>query len=305
MPVTEMRRIGFYTLPKVHPTHLKANKAVAALVSRLAEVEILAETISNDYGEDLLLQTHHDNWADSFSIRVQVKHADLKRNRKGELSYSFETEHLWRWANHSDPVLVFIFDKSSSDFFMISPKEHFSIWDLANTAKKNLTIKFSDKNRANVMSLKDMIWRERIRYFSKMIADLESRHFYNVTPKKSDFLETATVVSNLIKSIGILEDDCFSAGFRTSVTNASNNFAKKEDHRELGLRGAFMLSVLGELDKITKSGMPLNVLEHCTEVSGHYFRCFHNADWRKLSAKFDEAWYPFGIRKLSKSALKK
>ena len=81
----------------------------------------LTETIENDYGEDLLVQTQLEDVADDFHILVQVKGSSLRKTTGGKYSYTFDVTHLQRWTSHPLPALVCVYDELTERIFAFYP----------------------------------------------------------------------------------------------------------------------------------------------------------------------------------------
>jgi hypothetical protein len=60
-------------MPKRDDKHIIGDKASLAVQRIIADAGFAVETISNDYGEDLLVQTHHAGEIDASRLWFQVK----------------------------------------------------------------------------------------------------------------------------------------------------------------------------------------------------------------------------------------
>lgn len=129
---------------RIVPNHRLAHRAVLAVCTVLNGAGALTETIENDYGEDLLVQTQLGDEADNFHILIQVKGSSLKKNANGNYSYPLSIAHLRRWISHPLPVLVCVFDELTERIFAFYPRNLFSSWFLVTIKKKRLSIKFQD-----------------------------------------------------------------------------------------------------------------------------------------------------------------
>jgi hypothetical protein len=54
-------------------------------------------------------------------------------------------------------------------------------------------------------------------------------------------------------------------------------------------------------DADTHQGLPRNLMELSTEMSGHFLRFSNSKKWRELSSFFREKWHPFEVRKTASS----
>lgn len=286
-------------MPQIHPNHIKGNLAVKALATKFAAAGILSEELSNDYGEDLLLQTHLGSIADSFAIRVQVKYIRAKKTKNEKYAFRFPVSHLWRWVSHADPVFLCFYDGSSQNCWLVDPKTRFSLWKLSTTKQKSLAVYFSEHDLATSTKIGELIWLARVAYYSANIARLENYFQYapvDAKDKKSRefiLLELGVVLFAFLRSIKVVSTRGIDEKFVSYVSNAAFNLAK---HKDLNLRAAFMLALLGRADDLVK-GLPRNILEQATELCGHYFRYSKPKEWRRLSGLYRAKWYPFGIKK--------
>jgi hypothetical protein len=118
------------------PNHRLAHRGVLAVCAVLDSAGALTETIKNDYGEDLLVQTQLGDIADDFHILIQVKGSSRRKTIGGKYSFSFDVAHLQRWISHPLPVLVCVFNEPTGRIFAFYPRQIFSSWFLATTKKK-------------------------------------------------------------------------------------------------------------------------------------------------------------------------
>jgi Domain of unknown function (DUF4365) len=285
---------------KVHSSHLKANVAVSAFVKKLAEVDILADRITSDYGEDLLLQTQLGNIADTFSIRVQVKYVSLRRDKSDQYSYSLSVRHLWRWVAHADPVLLCLYDRTTGEFLVADPKSHFSLWQLATTDKRSLTIRLADDNKGTPDLLNKLVWDARLRHYSTTIASLENGFHYEVSSNKQAKGQTRqqeinVLTLSLIKAVGIIkENGKFDAQFMKSLHTASMNFSRK--WKSSNLKEVFMLATLGFINQKTGCDLQGNIWNYSTELVGHFSELSIKRNGRPCQNYFESS----GCRLVSK-----
>lgn len=286
-------------MPKISESQLLANRAVSRVRSILGKAGALSEVITNDYGEDLLVQTQREGDADPFHIYIQVKGTRLKKGRDGKFYQSLRIEHLYRWISHLYPVLVCIYDDDTENVYVIDPRERFSLWNLSISKYKTVRVKFLDSDRFDKTTAKRWIWQCRIGYFSDLLAIFENRTTYfvdDITPQrvaKAAARETRLIALNFIKSIGIVQGDEISENFRTLVRSGARYFSEQYAEDGSNLREVFMFLVLGEADDVCKTGLPRNLLEHGTEMTGYMFSWYHPQEWSDANSKFHQTWMPF------------
>jgi hypothetical protein len=156
-------------MTSIPDSHRLAERAVLRVCTILNHAGALAERIRNDYGEDLLVQTHLKDTADNFHLLVQVKGKSLTRGRDGTFRVSIDVEHIQRWASHIQSVLVCILDSHSDQIFAFSPRERFSLWSLATTKQKSLTIRLSARDVFNEETAAQFVWNCRLENFARML----------------------------------------------------------------------------------------------------------------------------------------
>jgi uncharacterized protein DUF4365 len=152
-------------LTKIPPSHLLADRAVIAVSAILNRAGALAEPIRNDYGEDLLVQSHLKGQADDFRLLIQVKGTSLGVRADGSRSFSLKVDHLLRWISQSDPILVCVFDEASGSIHAFSPSERFSLWQLSTTTKKSFAVNLLKEDEFNDETANQFIWKCRIKHF--------------------------------------------------------------------------------------------------------------------------------------------
>jgi hypothetical protein len=112
--------------------------------------------------------------------------------------------------------------------------------------------------------------------------------------RKHVMSEGNLLVFSFLKSLGIINGDELSNGFRQMVRNCSNNFSKMNadnPNETLGLRHVFMLCLLATVDDVAKTGLPRNLMEHGTDVAAHFFKTFHPDEWLRAGQSVgDTKW---------------
>lgn len=304
-------------MTKVARSHLLAELAVLAISEILNRAGALTEQIRNDYGEDLLVQTHLNNYADNFKLLIQVKGTALKKRPNQTKTIRLKTDHLLRWISQSDPVLVCVYDESDQTAYAFSPSTQFSLWELSNRQTNTVSIKLTAKNVFNVDTARQFIWNCRIDHWSRMVSWYENHINYeyhfdnNRTYKKANFLNVSVVVLAFLKAMKIVETKTLSKTFLTYFRNASKNFAKtnleqaKDHDSVLNLRSAVMLAMLGHVDDVCGCGLPSNLLERGTDLCGTFLHKWHESDWRRSNQLLpDDNWLSVQPRKKQRKTSK-
>lgn len=261
-------------MTKIPPSHLLADRAVIAVSAILNRVGALAESIRNDYGEDLLVQSHLKGEADNFRLLIQVKGTSLSARADGSRSFSLKVDHLLRWISQSDPILVCVFDNATSSIHAFSPNERFSLWQLSTTNKKSIAVKLSKEDEFNDESAKRFIWKCRIEHFSRMFSWYENHANYepmggSKSRRKVIQLNGSVVVLSFLKAVGIVEDDSMSNEFRDLGRD------NREKSTNFDLESVFTLGLLGQVDKVCHAGLPSNLMVHGAKLCITFFKHSH------------------------------
>ena len=181
--------------------------------------------------------------------------------------------------------------KSQAGLFrqVLSTRQLFSSWYLSTTKKKRLSIQLEDGNLFDKSSACRFIWACRIELLSRTPSWYENQFryvkedLYSDKDRKHFIREGNRLGLNFLKSLCVIgENNQFSSKFRQMVGNCSSNFARSnadDPNASLGLRHVFMLCVLGTVDDVAKLGLPTNLMEHGTDMAGHFFKAFHFDEW--------------------------
>ena len=283
-------------MSQIPPSHKLANRAVLAVSSVLAEVGALAEHVKNDYGEDVIVQTSLGDSADNFTLLIQVKGTQRALNADGVLSISFDVQHLYRWASHSQPVLVCVYSEPSKRLHAFSPRHSVSLWEMSTSRYKSKTIRLGAAHEFSADTANRFIWDCRIEHYGRMLAWRESHLAYaagsNEFARRRNYAERelSLICFRFLQDVGVLVGDDVLREFRQKVENASRSFARE---RAPGASGnlrpvdAIGLALLGHVDEISGgSGLPAVVLERCSRVASIFFKNRHPEEWQRIESCF-------------------
>lgn len=143
-----------HNMIRIPKNHLLGHSAVIEVCAILNKAGAVAESIKNDYGEDIIVQTQLNEIADNFSIFIQIKGTNLKRTKKGDFPFKIDIEHALRWTSHMHPVLVCVYDETSGNTYAFYPRRVFSIWDLSTKIGKSTTVRLNSDNLFDVSTAK-------------------------------------------------------------------------------------------------------------------------------------------------------
>ncbi len=278
-------------MTKLTASRLLADRGVIAVSKIFNEAGATAEVISNDFGEDLVIQSQLRDEADHFTILIQVKSKHLKRKVNGRFSVSVDVAHLYRWASHMQSVLICLFDDESGNVYARDPKFLFSLWSLLATNKRSLSVEFGEGDLLDTAAARRRIWNSRIRYYETMIGWYEMAIEAMAAVKNSKrrikhfASERNLVVFRFLQSLGAIEGDTISGVMRTYVTNASINFQTDNSRKRMKLTraDALALSLVAFAQDMTGGGLPALLINLGAHVLEGAYMQFHPDEWRVIA----------------------
>lgn len=273
--------------PSAHQIGDSAAAAVAALVARCGHA---VERITNDYGEDLLVQTSHNGVMDSGRIWIQVKgtaSVDRLRGSDGSPRLSFSMLHIVRWIRSSDPVVIVLWDVTGGRGWFARPEQ---VDKLRTLVQKSATIRFRDDTPFDEANFSRLVWGARIDHYQTMCT-LASAHdavgLDDADPdskerKSTDSAYARILAIDFLRLIGLVEHD--GEAFYVSPATKQRYFAlwevrirqefgapedapHDEDKWQQMALGAAMLLVLQQAKSTCDLLLPTLLLTTCAEVA--------------------------------------
>lgn len=266
-------------MPIVHKNHLRSQEAVHEVCKILHEAGALTEEIRNDYGEDLLIQTHLEGQLDNFGILIQVKGRALKFDKNNTSSIKIRTDHLLRWRRHIMPMLLCVFDFKTGVTYAFSPARGFPIWRLTLTKQKYQTVKFSHSDTFSKKSASEFIWHSRMEYYSailgaslSIINDLKvvERHVFNSSKPEifSYYVEECrSTIYYFLIDVGILDNMQLTTKFKSSLEAAKKELEEnleKEDIMDSSI--LYQTAILEHCSSLYSGGLPFNISVHSANM---------------------------------------
>lgn len=285
-------------MPQVTVSHLLAERAVSRVKDIFARADAIAEKMATDYGEDLIVQTQHQGFADPFHIFVQVKGTRLKSSNDGKYRIRLETGHLQRWVSHIYPVIVCIYDDKSSKVYAIVPEQIFSLWDLSTTAHQSKTVTISKRNQLTPRRAKQLIWLCRMMYLSNHLALAENREAYTTQDLHSSSAisavrrETNLITLTFLKVYGIIGDDGVDGEFRRLLHNGCRHWAKQYGDDKPTVREVIAFLILCRAHDLHEGPLAGNLIERGAYVTEHFFRVQHPDEWQEALAEISSEQEP-------------
>ena len=263
------------SMPFLPRNHRVGHEGVIFVQGILSDAGAVSEVITNDYGEDILVQTQIKDVADNFSILIQVKSSSKIKMRAGSFRKSFSAEHVRRWVSHLQPVLLCIYDQQEKKAYGLNPKEHYSLWQIATTDKENLPFKIGKDDIFDKYSASQFIWKCRIEYYYKLLSNIEylligvhdrlSKKF-----QKKALLDCNVIVFSFLICLEVItEKGELSDKFIEFLSNAVQSFENTNaasSKTPLNTSDAIALTVLGCADEMGAPGLPANLIEHSVRL---------------------------------------
>jgi hypothetical protein len=170
-------------MPRRPNAHVIGTRAVAAVAKIVADAGFAVESVLNDYGEDLLVQTVHAGQMDASRLWLQVKGTgDLARFRRsdGLLRYSFTVDHLRRWVRSADLVMVILWDVSTSRGTWAWPTAQMWQWEGEPGEQREVSLLFDGDCTLSPAVFKDLAWVGRCYHYWQrlVVAEALDEAFY-------------------------------------------------------------------------------------------------------------------------------
>lgn len=285
-------------MTRISPTHVKAADAVSQVADLFRTVGALTEEIRNDYGEDLIIQTQFEGEADRFRIFGQVKFSSKQPRMDGRISISLKSDHVRRWIGFVEPFRVFVFSSKTGKIYSFDPAQKVSMWDVYTTSNLTFNFTLGEIDELNSDNVIDLVWFCRISHLYRLMAFAQSQIELAAREEREapeGAKQSISLLSfELLRFLGIAEEDGVNSVYLERLENAARNFAKDAD-ADLGIRAAFMLALLGQ-DCIANVGLQRHLMENGTEMAGMFVRNYHPDIWKMLKAIHpNDDWEPFGL----------
>ncbi|MFH8662035.1 DUF4365 domain-containing protein [Streptomyces afghaniensis] len=269
--------------------HEIASLAVSAVSSEWIKIGAAVDTIHNDYGEDLLVQTSWQGEMDDSRIWVQVKGRGFigkSKEVKSLPSLRVPRGHAMRWTNTADTVIICLWDVSRDVGWYALPQAQLSPFELLVSQDDAIRIKFSTSNRLDSAAARRITWQARMRCVTHQLshARMLERTYREMgredAVKGARSWAAASAYGFLLK-VGLLNEDATPpAQFDQWVRNAYHNFERDGGwaSREERFAGAVQLALLGHMDSIEKeTGLTTVLFQELAEVMQFIYMNHHGS----------------------------
>jgi hypothetical protein len=184
-------------------------RAAAAVAQIIAEAGFAVEHVSNDYGEDLLVQTSHAGRIDASRLWFQVKgtrRLDRHQRQDGRYRVSVSYEHAIKWLRSADPVVVVLWGVDAKTGYWSWPLDHVSEWEYVNSASRSTRLLFSPEDEFTPQSARVLAWEGRIHHYQQRLLNAECiDDELNETTDQPCWHFKTTVLFDFLETIGLVE----------------------------------------------------------------------------------------------------
>lgn len=197
-------------MPKRPQPHRTADTGIAEVMRICARAGWACDKMPTDYGEDLIVQTAHQDVVDPFRIFLQVKATgklSFPKKFNGHARKTFKRDHIIRWIRSPDLVVIVLWDVVSNEGYYVIPTQHVAEADLIrSTAKTRVPLWFCAEGKLDAKGIKALEWTARLEHFDRLLTQAlrleelsehqthRSFHRKSVTALCTDFLATLGIL---------------------------------------------------------------------------------------------------------------
>ncbi|MEU0341337.1 DUF4365 domain-containing protein [Streptomyces bobili] len=265
--------------PQQHQTAAKAENAVRSLWVNGGHA---VDTIREDYGEDLLVQTCLKERVDASRIWVQVKGTTKDcTNEKLALPVLYiNAEQVLRWSRSSDLVVVTLWDVNNNLGWYTIPDGNFDHVSLLEAGTSTVPLTFERSRRFDESAVDYISWFARIDHTDRSVGyslSVLSEAEEEATEEESapayvkhHQAAIASSVHQLAIDIGVYSRD----GEMTPDFKSVLSEAVKETDGETGeqiLGRAIIMALMQTIyANCARNGLPSTLLVEMTEIIKHF-----------------------------------
>lgn len=285
-------------MPKRIKSHVTGDIAVAHVTRVFNECGWACESIEKDYGEDLFVQTCHNDEIDHFKIWVQVKGTEnIERFKSKKYGYSLSVsfEHAIKWIRSLDLVLAILYDVRQNYGLYSLPKWCINQWNLYMLEEKKSRLLFPEKWIFNVDSAVEIRWRACIDYYTTLLNNAINHDAkYLRQGENSEKIEKRShqriilLTFDILRGLGIIGDDRIDPTFVDYYKNALENISAdmKNDSINQVNQTASLLAFMGKLDDLAPGvGATSEIMEECSKASLQWLAGLSETDsseWQEI-----------------------
>ncbi|GAB2328024.1 DUF4365 domain-containing protein [Streptomyces variabilis] len=262
--------------PQQHQTAAKAENAVRSLWVNGGHA---VDTIREDYGEDLLVQTCLRERVDSSRIWVQVKGTtkDCSDEKSALPVLYINAEQVLRWSRSSDLVVVVLWDVGNDLGWYVIPDGNFDHVSLLEAGTGKVPVVFDRSRRFDDSAVEYLSWFARIDHadrsvgYSLSVLTESAEDEWDSAPAyvRHHRAAIASVIHQLAIDIGVfLPNGEMTPGFKSALSEGVNQIDGESNEQVLG-RSILWALVKTAYDNCAKSGLPSTLLLELTESIKH------------------------------------
>lgn len=138
------------------------------MTSLLIEAGHAVETVKNDYGEDLLVQTANAGRLDASRLWVQVKGTRSSAryaSADGTFRKPFAVDHVLRWLRTADEVIVVLWDVELDAGWYAHPQQ-VDEWGILQ--RTTVTLSFDQADKFDATAIDALVWSSRLRHYDNL-----------------------------------------------------------------------------------------------------------------------------------------
>ena len=198
-------------MPQRTEEHEIAEVALTAIQAVIATAGFAVERITNDYGEDLLVQTSYEGQMDASRLWVQAKGTRSIGSyaRAGRrFALSIDRSHLTRWARSADPVVIALWDCVQGVGYSTRVDDRPRTGDETDTAM----VYFDPDQPFDTAHVIKLAWMSRIKHYKRLILaaqeEVKEEEVFGVEPEEELGRGRKLLVNyalDLLRMFGVME----------------------------------------------------------------------------------------------------
>lgn len=264
--------------PQQHQTAAKAENAVRSLWVNGGHA---VDTIREDYGEDLLVQTCLRERVDASRIWVQVKGTtkDCSDEQSALPVLYINAEQVLRWSRSSDLVIVTLWDVNNNVGWYAIPDGSFNHVTLLEAGTSTVPITFERSRRFDESAVEYLSWfaridhaDRRVGYSLSVLSEAEeeaAEEGDEPTYVKHHQAAIASVIHQFATDIGVFSrDGKMTPDFKWALSEGVKQIEGETNEQILG-RSILWALVQTAYANCARNGLPSTLLVELTENIKH------------------------------------
>jgi Domain of unknown function (DUF4365) len=223
-------------MPARPDSHEVGDRAIAEVQRIIAGAGLIAEVVEKDYGEDLLVNVTIEGTVQPARFWVQVKgrrNVAALRRRDGTLALELSTDHLVRWSQSADPVLVVLWSVEDGigwwewvDAFDAMPK-------LGDESQAFKTVRIPAGHQFDVAAARTTAMEALLEHFARAVMQVRAVEAWRSTENDDtagEFrLTRGEIALDALRSLGVLNGFTPVRFFVETLYKAYHNLPGKDD----------------------------------------------------------------------------